>query len=58
VSDCPDDLYYARLESGALYLAERAPDRVSRSEHLKMARIYRRRARDAAEPALAIGTIH
>lgn len=57
MSDSPDALYYARLEAGAVYLAERTSDPAARSEHLKMAGIYARRAREAAGPASA-GTIH
>jgi hypothetical protein len=57
VSDYPDALYYARLEAGAVYLAERAADPAARAEHLKMAGIYARRARDAAGPP-PIGTVH
>lgn len=54
---CPDALYYLRLEAGAVYLAERTGDQAARLEHLKMAGIYARRARDAAEPT-PVGTVH
>ena len=56
----PDAAYYTRLEAGAVYLAEKAVDPAERAEHLKMAGLYRRRARDAvgAEATAAGATVH
>lgn len=49
----PDGAYYGRLQVGAEYLAAQAADPDEREEHLKMARIYSVRARDA-EPAVGV----
>ena len=51
-----DASYYAALEQGAEYLAELATDPAERATHLKIARLYRARAIDAA-PA-ATGSVH
>lgn len=42
-----DATYYSQLELGALFLAEQSSDPAERDEHLRMAGIYRGRARDA-----------
>jgi hypothetical protein len=39
-----DNLYYAELEAGALYLAEQAEDAADRSRHLVMAARYHMQA--------------
>ena len=44
-----DGVYYAQLEAGAAYLATIAGDPAERDEHLRMARVYRDRANDAAD---------
>lgn len=55
----PDAIYYARLEAGAIFLAEQATDPAERAEHLKMAARYRRRAEDATGPAArAAANVH
>ena len=51
-----DASYYAALEQGAEYLAELATDPAERATHLKIARLYRARALDAAPSAK--GTVH
>ena len=43
-----DAAYYAELELGAVYAADKAVDLAERSRHLDMARIYGSRAREAA----------
>jgi hypothetical protein len=43
-----DPTYYAELELGAVYAADRASDEADRAKHLRMARIYGDRAREAA----------
>ena len=43
-----DSTYYAELELGAVYEAERTSDEADRAKHLRMARIYGNRAREAA----------
>jgi hypothetical protein len=57
LSHRPDAVYYAELEAGAVYLAGKTHDPAERAEHLKMAVIYRRRARGAAH-ATEPPTIH
>lgn len=51
-----DATYYSQLAIGAEYLAAKARCAVERAEHLRMARLYRLRAEDAA-PLLS-ATIH
>lgn len=51
-----DAVYYSELALGAEYLAANARCASERAEHLRMARLYRLRAEDAAPPARA--TIH
>ena len=46
-TEVPDAVHYARLEIGAEYLAAESSDPDQREVHLHMARLYRRRARDA-----------
>lgn len=46
-----DATYYARLEAGAIYLAEMTSDPGERAEHLKMAGVYRDRGRNLSGPA-------
>jgi hypothetical protein len=43
-----DPTYYSELAMGAEYLAARASCATERAEHLRMARLYRLRAEDAA----------
>ena len=43
-----DALYYAELAIGAEYLAGKSASASERAEHLRMARLYRLRAQDAA----------
>ena len=43
-----DAVYYSELAIGAEYLAARSRSAAERAEHLRMARIYRLRAEDAA----------
>lgn len=43
-----DATYYSQLAMGAEYLAEKSASATERAEHLRMARVYRRRAEDAA----------
>jgi hypothetical protein len=43
-----DEAYYGELEAGAEYLAANSLDAGERAAHLTMARVYRRRGRDAA----------
>ncbi len=43
-----DSAYYSELAIGAEYLAEKSASAAERAEHLRMARLYRLRARDAA----------
>ena len=50
-----DAVHYARLQIGAEYLAARATDPEERDRHLKMARLYRGQAVEAAAPA---GRVH
>jgi hypothetical protein len=56
MSDRHDAIYYAELEEGACFLAETATDPAARAEHLKMAGIYGRQARDAG--AILSTSIH
>jgi hypothetical protein len=49
----PDATYYAQLEAGAIYLAEKAANPAERAEHLKMAALYRGRFAEAREPSAA-----
>jgi hypothetical protein len=51
-----DSTYYAELELGAVYAAEKASDEADRAKHLRMARIYGGRAREAA--GLPVRTYH
>jgi len=51
-----DAVYYSELAVGAEYLASKASCASERAEHLRMARIYRLRAEDAAPQTAA--TIH
>lgn len=46
----PDEAYYARLATGAEYMAARAADAAERDGHLAHARDYRERERDSAPP--------
>ncbi len=46
----PDEAYYARLATGAEYMAARAADATERDGHLALARDYRERERDSAPP--------
>jgi hypothetical protein len=43
-----DATYYSQLALGAEFLAERSLTANERAEHLRMARLYRLRAEDAA----------
>ena len=43
-----DSVYYSELAIGAEYLAEKSFSASERAEHLRMAKLYRRRAADAA----------
>lgn len=43
-----DATYYSQLAIGAEYLAAQSVSSVERAEHLRMARLYRLRAEDAA----------
>jgi hypothetical protein len=43
-----DQAYYSELELGAVYAADKATDADDRAKHLRMARIYGSRAREAA----------
>ena len=43
-----DSAYYSELAIGAEYLADKALSASERAEHLRMAKLYRRRAADAA----------
>jgi hypothetical protein len=49
----PDREHYSRLEIGANFLASRTSDPKERAEHLRMAGIYRNRARGSAMAATA-----
>lgn len=51
-----DAAYYSELAIGAEYLAAKARCAAERAEHLRMARLYRRRAADAVPQASV--TIH
>jgi hypothetical protein len=51
-----DAVYYSELAIGAEYLASKASCATERAEHLRMSRLYRLRAEDAAPQASA--TIH
>ena len=46
-------LRYRQLEQGAEYLAETCASRAERIEHLKLAALYGRRAREAGAEACA-----
>ena len=43
-----DAVYYSELAVGAEYLASKSRCATERAEHLRMARLYRLRAEDAA----------
>ncbi len=43
-----DATYYSELAIGAEYLAAKTSCAIERAEHLRMARLYRLRAEDAA----------
>jgi hypothetical protein len=51
-----DAIYYSQLAIGAEYLAGKSLSAAERAEHLRMARLYRLRAEDAAPQPSA--TIH
>jgi|GEM_PF-6839182 len=43
-----DEAYYSELELGAAYAADKAGNAADRAKHLRMARLYGRRAQEAA----------